>query len=158
MGDLDVTQDFLAWGRLVVNEAAVRLEGEIADAHRGAESHLKGYEARYVHFRDAKLPQHLAVWLFAVAEGTANNVRDGHDAIGVGLKHDADGELDQGAWRFRRLGPFTWQTQIDARYAGFRWMRNADTLPPDPAAAADEIAEQVLRTLRRADAVATGDA
>jgi hypothetical protein len=149
-----VIEDFLAWGRLVVNATATRLESEIPGAARKAESHLKGYEALYVHFRDAKMPQDLAVWLFAAREGTANNVRGFRDAIGVGIKHDADVELDQGAWSFRPLSPFTWKRHIDGRYEGYRWLRNADALPPDPDAAAAEVVEQVLRTLRRAEAVA----
>jgi hypothetical protein len=149
-----VSEDFLAWGRLVVNATATALEGEIPGAARKAESHLKGYEGLYVHFRDAKMPQDLAVWLFAAREGTANNVRGFKDAIGVGLKHDADQELDQGAWSFRPLSPFTWKRQIDGRYEGYRWLRNADALPPDPEAAAEEVAGQVMRTLRRAAAVA----
>jgi hypothetical protein len=149
-----VTEDFLAWGRSVVNATAANLEAEIPGAARKAESHLKGYEAIYVHFRDAKMPQDLAVWLFAVREGTANNVRGFRDAIGVALKHDANTELDQGAWSFRPLSPFTWKRQIDGRYEGYRWLRNADALPPDPDLAAAEVAGQVLKTLRRAEAVA----
>jgi hypothetical protein len=148
-----VTDDFLAWGRLVVNATATALESEIPGAARKAESHLKGYEALYVHFRDAKMPEDLAIWLFAAREGTPNSVRGFRDAIGVGLKHDANVELDQGAWSFRPLSPFTWKRHLGARNEGFRWLRNADALPTDPDAAAAEVADQVLRTLRRAEAV-----
>jgi hypothetical protein len=136
-----------------VNEAAGRLEAAITGAARGAESHLDGYEAIYVHFRDARLPQSLAVWLFAAREKSANNVPGFRDAIGVGLKHDADDELNADAWSFRPLTPFAWRRHVDGRYEGFRWLKNADELPPGPEPAGAEVADRVLRTLRRAGAI-----
>lgn len=151
------TEDFLAWGRLVVNATATLLEGEVPGARRKAESRLKGYEALYVHFRDAKLQQDLAVWLFAACDGAANNVRGYRDAIGVGLKHDADRELNAGAWTFRPLGPFTWKKHIDGRYEGYRWLRDARLLPEDPEVAATEVAAKVMKALRRAEAVSPVD-
>jgi hypothetical protein len=151
-GDRD---DFLSWGRAVVNSAAARLEREIAGARRGTESHLNGYEALYVHFRDQRIPQDLAVWIFAARSGTANNVRGYKDAIGVGLKHSANVELDQGAWFVRPLSPLRWTPHVDARYEGYRWLRSAGELPQDPDEAGTEIAARVLATLRSTGALAT---
>ncbi|MGZ4200725.1 MAG: hypothetical protein ACXVRH_01570 [Thermoleophilaceae bacterium] len=148
-----MTNDFLVWGREVVNEAAARLEQSIPGAARGSESHLDGYEALYVHFRDAHLPQDLAVWLYAAREGSANNVAGFRDAIGVGLKHNADAELDVDAWSFRRLTPFAWRRHVDTRYEGFRWLQNADQLPSDSKQAAAAIVERVLRALQRCRAI-----
>ncbi len=144
---------FLTWGRAVVNATADRLEGVIDGAHRGNESHLDHYEALYVHLVDAKVPMRFAIWLFAARAGSANSVRGYGDAIGIGLLHDPDTELNPAAFRFRRLSPWRWQTHVDTRYAGFRLMRNADELPDDPAAAADEISNRILRTLRAAEVV-----
>jgi hypothetical protein len=147
------TEDFLAWGRAVVNATASRLEEAIAGAQRGSESHLDGYEALYVHFRDAKVPQPLAVWIYAAREGSANNVSGYRDAIGIGVKRDADEELNEGAWAFRALSPLRWRRHIDSRYEGYRWLRNADELPRDADQAAADIADRVLATLRRAGAI-----
>ena len=137
----------------MVDAIADRLETEIPGAWRGWASHLAGYEALYVHFHDAKLPQELAVWLFAVKAGTANNVPRLPDAIGVGLKHDADNELDRASWRLRPLTPLSWRTHVDDRYEGFRWLRDAGDLPHGVDAVADEIASRVLVVLRRAGAL-----
>ena len=145
--------DFLSWGRAVIDGVADRLERAIPEAKRGNESRRRGYEAVYVHLRDQKIPGRVAVWLYAASAGSANSVRGSRDAIGIGLKQHADAELDPGAFRFRRLAPWRWQTQVDERYEGFRWLRNADELPADADAAADELAERVIRTLRTAEIV-----
>lgn len=138
----------------MVNAAASLLEAEIPGARRGKPSRGRTHEAVYVHFQDAHLPQSMAVWLFATLEGAAYNVRDHGDVIGVGLKHDRDVELDRAVWKFRRLSHFTWQTQIDDRREGFRWMCRVRDLPDDPHAAGRQIAGHVLPALRRAGAVA----
>ena len=145
------SDSFLAWGRSVVNSVADRLEESIPAAKRGNESHLPGYEAIYVHLVDAKITGRIAVWAFAAREGSANNVRGYRDAIGIGLKRDADVELVPGEFRFRRLTPWRWQRQVDERYEGFRWLRNADELPSDPDHAAQELADQVIRTMQAAE-------
>ena len=144
---------FLDRGREIIDATAAQLEAAIPGARRGNRSRLPGYEAVYVHFRDAELPQSLALWLFAAESGTPNSVPGARDSVGVGIKHDADEELDAGAWRFRRLTPFAWREHVDAQFAGFRWLLPADDLDEDPAAAATAIAERVLRTLRGARAV-----
>ncbi len=140
---------FLTWGREVIDATADRLERVVPGAARGKESHLPDYEAIYVHFPDARIPQRLAVWLYATAASAPYNVRGYPDVIGVGLKHDADEELVRGEWKLRPLAPFTWRTHIDDRWEGYRWLRRAAELSEDPASAADEIAERVLGTLRR---------
>jgi hypothetical protein len=144
---------FLAWGRSVVNAAAADLEAAIPGASRGSESHLAGYEALYVHFQDAKLPQRLAIWLFAAEEGTPNNFPGQRDIIGVGLKHDADAELERSAWRLRPLTPFSWRTHIDDRYAGMRWLQPAHDLDSDAQGAGRQLTERILIALRRSGAV-----
>jgi hypothetical protein len=108
-----VTESFLQWGRTVVNATATVLEAEIPSARRGKPSTLPGYEALYVYFQDTHVPQQLAVWLYATREGAPYNVRGGKDVIAVGLKHDADIELDRRAWKFRRLSLFTWRKHVD---------------------------------------------
>jgi hypothetical protein len=148
-----VSGSFLTWGRRVINACASQLEATIAEAARGSESHLAGYEAIYVHFKDAKVPQPLAVWLFAAEEGTPNNFAGQPDIIGIGLKHDADAELDRDAWRFRPLTPFSWRTHIDDRYAGMRWLRPARELDRNEQLAASEITERVHAALHRSGAV-----
>jgi hypothetical protein len=145
--------DFLRWGRLVIDGIAERLERAIPGAKRGNESRRRGYEAVYVHLRDHKIPGRVAVWLYAADAGSANSVRGARDAIGIGIKQNADAELDPGAFRFRRLAPWRWQTQVDERYEGFRWLRNADELPADAGEAAEELAERVMRTLKAAEIV-----
>jgi len=148
-----VADAFLAWGRNVIDRTADRLEQEIPGAARGTERHLPDYEAIYVHFADARIPQQLALWLYAAPASAPYNVRGYPDVIGVGLKHDADEELERGQWKLRPLAPFTWRTHIDDRWEGYRWLRRADELSEDPALAADEIAERVLGTLRRSSMV-----
>lgn len=148
-----VAQSFLSWGITVVDAVATLLEAEIPDGRRGNRSSLPDYEAVYVHFRDAKIPQSLAVWLYATREGAAYNVGGRTDVIGIGLKHDANDELDRGAWRFRPLTPFSWSKHIDQRWEGFRWLWNAADPPGDPHQASTEIAERVHGVLRRVDAI-----
>jgi hypothetical protein len=145
-----VTDAFLTWGRHVIDGTADRLEREIPHCTRGNERHLPDLEAIYVHFPDARIPQRLALWLYAAPAGAPFSVRGYPDAIGVGLKHDADEELVRGEWKLRPIAPFAWRMHIDDRWEGYRWLRRAAELPEDPAAAADEIAERVLGTLRRA--------
>jgi hypothetical protein len=151
---VDTNEDFLPWGRAVIDGVADRLEQAIPDARRGTDTHRRDIEGAYVHLHDAKVPGRIAVWLYAARAGSAYSVRGYRDAIGIGLKQNADAELDPGAFRFRRLTPWRWQTHIDERYKGIRWLRNADELPADSAAAADELAERLLRTLRTAEIVA----
>jgi hypothetical protein len=148
-----VPDEFLRWGRSVIDAAAALLEAEIPGSRRGRRSSLRDREALYVHFQDAHLPQPLAVWLYATGEGAAYNVRGGKDVIGVGLKHDADDELDRVVWKFRRLGLFTWRTHVDERREGLRWLCDATDLPEDPRGAGAEVAGRVLAALRRAGAI-----
>lgn len=139
----------------MVDETARLLEAAIAGATCGKARRLPDYEARYVHFQDAHLPQAMAVWVYATRAGTRYNVRGAGDVIAVGLKHDAIEELDRPVWKFRRLSLFTWCRHIDDRLGdGFRWICAAADLPDDPQAAADEVARRVLVALRRAGAVA----
>jgi len=145
--------DFLPWGRAVITAAATALEAEIPGARRGSERRPRNHEALYVHFTDARLPQTMAIWLFATQAGTPYNVRGLGDAIGVGLKHDASEELDRGGWKLRPISPFSWRVHVDERYEGYRWLRVESDLPADPDDAGREIAERVLQTLRRAAAV-----
>lgn len=149
-----MSEPFLSWGRIVVETAALQLEDRIQGAHRGKPIRRGDYEAVYVHFQDAHLPQAMAVWLYATREGASFNVRNHEDVIGVGLKHDKDVELDRIVWKFRRLPLFVWQKHVDDRWEGFRWMRRVGDLPADPQAAGEEIVERVLAALRRAGAVA----
>ncbi len=149
-----MSEPFDPWAKTVVHAAASLLASEIPGAVRGRTRKLGDCEAVYVHFQDAHLPQMMAVWLYAAREGTAHNVRGHGDVIGVGLKHDADEELDRAVWKFRRLSLFTWQHHIDDRYEGLRWMRRAGDLPDDAQAASVEIVARVLVALRRAGAVA----
>lgn len=146
--------DFLRWGRTVVDAAAALIEAQIPGARRGPRRKLKDCEALYVHFQDAHLPQPMAIWLYATLEGSAYNVRGATDIIAVGLKHDTDEELDRPTWRLRRLGLFTWREHIDTRHGeGLRWITSARDLPDDPQAASHEVAERVLAALRRARAI-----
>jgi hypothetical protein len=149
-----VEADFASWSRAVIRAAATALESEIPGSRRGKESRLRGQLALYVHFTDARLPQTLAIWLYAAEHGSAYNVRGYGNAIGVGLKYDADEELDRGAWKLRPISPFTWRVHVDERFQGYRWLRPESELPTDPNEAALQIAERVLMTLRRAAAVA----
>ena len=145
--------DFGGWSRAAIRAVAAELEVGIPGARRGRERRLQGHLALHVHFTDARLPQSLAIWLFAAEEGAASNVRGYRNAIGTGLKYDADEELDRGAWKLRAISPFSWRVHIDDRCQGYRWLRNASDLPADPAEAGREIAERVLMTLRRAAAI-----
>ncbi len=108
-------------GRQIVDASAAQLEVEIPGARRGSPRRLAGAEAVYVQFGDAELPQQLAVWLFAAEGASASSVPGAPDAIGVALRHDAGQELGRGAWRFRRLMPFSWRQHVDARFEGYRW-------------------------------------
>ena len=149
-----MSPDFPAWSRAVIRAAATELETEIPGAQRGTERRLRGQLALHVHFTDARLPQTLAIWLYGAEEGTAYNVPGHGNAIGVGLKYDADEELDRGAWKLRPISPFTWRVHVDPRFQGYRWLRPESELPADPVEAGHQIAERVLTTLRRAAAVA----
>src|SRR4051794_26138174 len=96
---------FRAWARSVVDETATRITAAVDGAWPGSPSSLKdGYEAIYVHFADAKLPQSLCVWLYSTLARGDNNFSGYGDIIGIGLKHNANDELDPGAWRFRLQG------------------------------------------------------
>lgn len=150
-----MNEPFLPWGRSVVEEAARLLEAEIPGATCEKRRRLTDYEALYVHFQDAHLPQSMAIWVYATREGTRYNVPGGQDVIAVGLKHDVTEELDRPVWKFRRLSLFTWRKHIDERLEdGFRWVSSAADLPDDPYVAGGEIAQRVLTALRRAGAVA----
>jgi hypothetical protein len=150
-----VNEPFLQWGRSVVQEVARLLEAEIPGARCEKRKRLPDYEAVYVHFQDAHLPQSMAIWVYATREGTRYNVPGGKDVIAVGLKHDATEELDRPVWKFRRLSGFTWRKHVDERLdEGFRWISSVADLPDDPQVAGDEIAQRVLVALRRAGAVA----
>ena len=81
--------------------------------------------------------------------GARTNVRGYPYVVGVGLTHDADEELARGQWKLRPLAPFAWHTHVDERLEGYRWLRRASELPEDPAAAAGEIGDRVVGTLRR---------
>jgi hypothetical protein len=140
-------------GRAIVDAAAAQLEAAIPGARRGSPRRLAGADAVYVQFGDAELPQQLAVWLFPAESGTASSVPGAVDAIGVAIRHDGGQELGRGAWRFRRLLPFSWRQHVDGRFEGYRWFCPVADLPADPAAAGAAIAERVLRTLRAARAV-----
>jgi hypothetical protein len=143
-------------GDLIVRAAATQLEAAIPGARRGRPRRLAGVEANYVQFGDAELPQQLTVWLFAAESGSASSVPGAPDAIGVAIRHDGGEELGRGAWRFRRLMPFSWRQHIDARFEGYRWFCPVADLPADTAAASAVIVDRVLRTLRAARAVGGG--
>jgi hypothetical protein len=143
-------------GRQIVDAAAAQLEAAIPGARRGSPRRLAGAEAVYVQFGDAELPQQLTVWLFPAEAGSASSVPGALDAIGVRLRHDGGQELGRGAWRFRRLLPFSWRQHIDARFEGYRWFCPVAELPADPAAAGAVISDRVLRTLRAARAISSG--
>jgi len=110
-----VTDDFLLWGHTVIATVADAVTSAIPGARSGSDSQLPDYRAVYVHFTDARIPQALAVWLYATRAGALYNVRGYGDAIGVALKHDTDDELDRGAWKPRSLSPFSWRTHIGDR-------------------------------------------
>src|SRR5687767_12495534 len=147
---------FQVRGRQIVRAAATQLEAAIPGARRGRPRRLAGVEADYVQFGDAELPQQLTVWLFAAESGSASSVPGAPDAIGVAIRHDGAQELGRGAWRFRRLMPFSWRQHVDARFEGYRWFCPVAELPADTAAAGAVIADRVLRTLRAARAVSSG--
>jgi hypothetical protein len=143
-------------GRQIVDAAAAQLEAAIPGARRGSPRRLAGSDAVYVQFGDAELPQQLAVWLFAAEKGSPSSTPGALDAIGVAIRHDGGEELGRGAWRFRRLMPFSWRQHVDARYEGYRWFCPVGDLPDDPVAAGAVIGDRVLRTLRAARAVSSG--
>ena len=140
-------------GRAIVDAAAEQLAAAIPGARRGTPRRLSRADAEYVQFGDAKLPQQLAVWLFAAEHGSPSSTPGAPDAIGVALRHDGGQELGRGAWRFRRILPFVWRRHIDDRVEGYRWYCPVSDLPSDPAAAGANVADRILRTLRAADAV-----
>lgn len=148
---------FKAWARAVVDETAARLISEIDGAHAGPPKSLKAadYEAAFVHFSDAHLPQALCVWIFATRAGGSKNFPHGGDIIGVGLKQDADEELDKGAWRFRLQGSrFRWREHNNARYEGFRLIEPADALREAPVEdTAMQLAASIAQQLKRARAI-----
>ena len=143
-------------GKQIVDAAATQLEAAIPGARRGNPRRLAGVEAAYVQFGDAELPQQLTVWLFAADSGSASSVPGAPDAIGVAIRHYGGEELGRGAWRFRRLMPFSWRQHVDDRFEGYRWFCPVAELPADPAAAGAVIGDRVLRTLRAARAVGSG--
>lgn len=144
-------------GRQIVDAAAAQLEAAIPGARRGTPRRVAGAEAVYVQFGDAELPQQLAVWLFPAEGGSASSVPGAPDSIGVAIRHDGGEELGRGAWRFRRLMPFSWRQQIDPRYEGYRWYCPVADGPADPVAAGAVIGDRVLRTLRAARAIVRSD-
>lgn len=147
---------FRGWARQVVDATTDRLIESIPGASAGTPSSLRsGYEARYVHFTDHEIPQPLCVWVYSSLAGGDNNFRGTGDVIGVGLKHDADDELDPGEWRFRLQGSrFRWRKHCDDRYAGFRLIEAAEPLRDlSLETAADTIARAVLAQLERAKAI-----
>jgi hypothetical protein len=141
-------------GREIADAAAAQLEAAIPGARRGTVRKLAGADAVHVQFRDFELPQQLAVWVFPSEAGSRSSVPGAPDAIGVAIRHDGGQELGRGAWRFRRLLPFSWRQHIDARVEGYRWYCPLADLPADAAAAGAVIGDRVLRTLRAARAVA----
>jgi hypothetical protein len=147
---------FRTWARAVVDNTAARLIEVIDDARAGSPSSLTaGYEAVYVHFSDAAVPQRLCVWIYSTLARGDNNFAGYGDIIGVGLKHDADEELDPGAWRFRLQGSrFRWRKHCDARYEGFRLIESADALRAQPVEeAAKRVCATVLHQLERSNAL-----
>ena len=154
---------FTAWGREVVRAAAELLVGRIPESQQprvGSPGDVRtaplGYAARYVHFTNPDFPESLAVWLFAVVAGHPYGFPGPEDRLAVGLKHDADEELDVDRWRLR-LGPtpFTWRSHVDRRYAGYRLTLDARLDVPAPAAAA-ALADAAERALARARLLAPG--
>lgn len=151
-------EDFRSWARALVDEVANRLNAVIPSARVGSPSSLPdGYEAVYVHFRDAAVPQELCVWVFSSLSGGENNFRGYGDIIGVGLKHNANDELDAQAFRFRLIGSrFRWRKHRDERYAGFRLIEDAGTLRSMPVnRAAERVTDEIAAQLTRAKAVPT---
>ena len=84
-----------------------------------------------------------------------NNFAGHGDIIGIGLKHDANEELDPGAWRFRLQGSrFRWRKHCDARYAGFRLIESADALRAHPVEeTAERLCVTVTQQLERSNAL-----
>lgn len=146
-------EPFLDWGQQVITAAAKVLDDAIPSAATKRASNLAGYVAVYVHFRDEKVPQSLALWLYATRAGAAYNVNGRGDVIAVGLKHDSNDELDRLAWRFRRPTPFAWYKHVDDRWEGYRLLFDAEELPDDPLQASEVVARRVLAVLRRIDAI-----
>ena len=141
-------------GRRIADAAAAQLEAAIPGARQGGPRRLAGADAFYVQFGDAELPQQLAVWLFPAPAGSPSSVPGAPDAVGVAIRHDGGQELGRGAWRFRRLLPFSWRQHVDGRFEGYRWYCPVADLPAEPDAAGTVIGDRVLRTLRAARAVA----
>jgi hypothetical protein len=159
---VDLTdEDFESWARPVVEAAAERARGAIPSAQHptvgsegSARSVRRGYIARYVHFVHPEYQDKLALWLFAVPAGHPYNVSRSEANLGIGIKHDADTELDEVAWTLR-LSPagFRWRPHLDHQYAGFRIYLPAD-LKRAQGSQAEGLADRALRASRRAQLLA----
>src|SRR4051795_1529475 len=145
-----------AWGKDAVDRAAELVlaaipPGQRPEPGKTAKRSLGGsaYISRHILFLqpDGLAPR--ALWLFAVPAGHAYDFRPPHARLGAGLMHDATTELSSSRFAagMTRSGAFTWKVHLDARHEGYRLALRVDPDTQDPAAAAAELAAQVLQSL-----------
>ena len=150
--------DFEAWGKIAVDRAAENILAAIPEAQKPQPGKTArrslagvGYISRHDLFLqpDGLAPR--ALWLYAVPAGHAYDFRPPHARLGAGLMHDAQNELSSSRFAagMQRSGAFTWKVHLDARHEGYRMAIKVDPDSQPPETAGDELAEQVLSSLRR---------
>jgi len=150
--------DFETWGKAAVDRAAERILAAIPEAQKPEPGKTArrslagvGYISRHDLFLqpDGLAPR--ALWLYAVPAGHSYDFRPPHARLGAGLMHDAQNELSSSRFAagMQRSGAFTWKVHLDARHEGYRLAIKVEPDAQAPEAAGDELADQVLSSLRR---------
>ena len=110
-----------------------------------------GYISRHILFLQPDRLAPRALWLFAVPAGHMYDFRPPHARLGAGLMHDAKTELSSSRFAagMTRSGHFGWKMHLEPRHEGYRLAIKVDPDAQDPAAAGEELAEQVLHSFGR---------
>jgi hypothetical protein len=149
------------WARQFVDDVANDLAAAIPGAAtKSAYTEAGGseYASRYVHFRDWRLWDPLALWVYAAGPNGAYNFGTGRPILAVGLMHDSSTELNRDAAEARFSPGFMWRKHqgaptLQTEYAGFRMFERLEPTAEGLEQARKTIAARVLRCLNRADAI-----
>ncbi len=153
-----MSTEFEDWGKIAVTHAAELILAALPaeqDPEPGKTARRSlagtGYISRHILFLQPDRLAPRALWLYAVPAGHPYDFRPPHTRLGAGLMHDAANELSSSRFAagMQRSGAFTWKVHLDARHEGYRLAIKVDPDTQPPQAAGDELAEQVLSSLRR---------
>jgi hypothetical protein len=153
-----MSADFEDWGKVAVTRAAELVLAALPaeqDPEPGKTARRSlagtGYISRHILFLQPDRLAPRALWLYAVPAGHPYDFRPPHARLGAGLMHDAANELSSSRFAagMQRSGAFTWKVHLDARHEGYRLAIKVEPDAQEPEAAGEELAEQVLSSLRR---------